>query len=136
MFESCAQLWKLVNRFRSGTIGPADLRHREHLAIALCYAAIMPANAALESFREDLLRLTRSWGHESKYHETITRFWLAVAAHHMRSQGEARCLATAANGFIDRYGDKTLIEKHYSPALLFSAVARSNWVAPDRIAMP
>lgn len=136
MFESCAQLWSVVHAFRSGAIGPAEFRHRHHLAVALCYAAVMPAEAALESFREDLLRTIVRWGHERKYHETITRFWLAVAAHYVRLHGEAQCLAKVANGFIERFGDKTLIERHYSPALLFSDEARSHWIAPDRIALP
>jgi hypothetical protein len=136
VFQSCAQLWRLHRDFRSGTIAPADFRHRRHLAVALCYAAVLPADAALGSFREDLLRMIKPWGHERKYHETITRFWLAVAAHHLRAYGEERCLATIANAFVERFGDKTLIERHYSPALLFSDEARSSWVEPDRIAMP
>jgi hypothetical protein len=136
MFESCTQLWSLVHAFRTGAMGLAGFRHRHHLAVALCYAAIMPAEAALESFRKDLLRMLGRWGHEPKYHETITRFWLAVATHYLRSHSETPCLATTANAFIERFGDKTLIEQHYSPALLFSDEARSHWIAPDRIAVP
>jgi hypothetical protein len=136
MFESCTQLWRLVHAFRSGFIGPADFGHRRHLAVALCYAAVMPEDAALASFREDLLRMIRRWGHERKYHETITRFWLAVAAHYLRTQPETQCLATTANGFVERFADKTLIECHYSPALLFSDEARASWITPDRLAVP
>jgi hypothetical protein len=136
VFQSCTQLWRLYHDFRSGAISPADFRHRHHLAIALCYAAILPADAALASFREDLLRMVKPWGHERKYHETITHFWLAVAAHYLREHGRERCLATTANAFVERFDDKGLIERHYSPALLFSDEARSNWVEPDRIAVP
>ena len=136
MFESCARLWRLYHDFRSGTIAPGDFRHRQHLAVALCYAAVMPSEVAVESFREDLLRMVRPWGHERKYHETITCFWLAVAAHYVQAHGEKRCLKTTANAFVERFGDKTLIERHYSPALLFSDEARSSWIEPDRIAMP
>jgi hypothetical protein len=136
MFESCIQLWRLCHDFRSGTIDPGDFRHHRHLAVALCYAAVMTPEVAVESFREDLLRMVRPWGHERKYHETITRFWLGVAAHYLRARGEKQCLATTANGFLERLGDKGLIERHYSPALLFSDEARSSWVKPDRIAMP
>jgi hypothetical protein len=88
MFESCMQLWRLYHDFRSGAIDPGDFRHHQHLAVALCYASVMPPEVAVECFREDLLRMVRPWGHERKYHETITRFWLAVAAHYLRAQSE------------------------------------------------
>ena len=136
MFESCTRLWALFYAFRAGEIDAAEFRHRQHLAVALCYASLMAPERALEAFRSDLLRLLRGWEHEGKYHETITRFWLGVAGHFVRSLGADRCLAQAANDFISRFGDKSLIERHYSAARLWSPAARNGWVDPDALPVP
>jgi hypothetical protein len=92
----------------------------------------MPLDEAVEAFRADLLRLIQPWGHERKYHETITRFWLSVAAHYLDAEGkDARCTADVANGFVQRFGDKALIYRHYSTEVL--AAAHTQWISPDRL---
>lgn len=136
MYKSCADLWKFFHAFRSGGVDRNDFHHRQHLAVALCYASIMPFSQALDAFRSDLFALIGAWGHERKYHETITHFWLAVAAHYYASRGNDRCLAELANEFVRDFGDKSLIERHYSPVLLWSPAARAEWICPDREAIP
>jgi hypothetical protein len=136
MFDSCADLWTLFYSFRTGTISAGDFHHRHHLAVALCYASLMPLDDALVAFRTDLLRLVRQWGHERKYHETITHFWLAVAAHYVGTQGERRCAASIANDFVEAFGDKSIIERHYTRPVLVSPAARAAWIVPDLMPLP
>jgi hypothetical protein len=122
--------------FHEGTIAPAGFHHRQHLALAVCFASLMPLEDAVDAFRADLLRHVRAWGHEEKYHETITRFWLTVAAHHVKSCGPEPCLAHVASEFVERFDDKTMIERHYSRAVLASAAARAGFVEPDLLPLP
>src|ERR1700730_17544187 len=95
------------------------------------FASCTQLCALFYSFRADLVRLISPWGQERKYHETITRFWLSLAAHYLESQTPGRCLAAVANDFVERFGDKTLVDRHYSRAVLASHEARTGWVAPD-----
>jgi hypothetical protein len=136
MFQSCAQFWTLVERFRAGSIALADFGHRQHLAVACAYASTMSSDRALEAFRTDLLRFISPFGHERKYHESVTRFWLHLARHYVEVYGAGRCTALVANDFVERFADKTLIERHYTPARLWSAAARAAWMEPDLLPLP
>ncbi len=136
MFETCSELWSLFNSFRSGAIELAGFRHRQHLAVALCYAALLPDGEALIAFRDDLLKLIRPLGAEGKYSETITGFWMRVAAHYLADRGHGRCLAQIANEFVEQFADKGLISRHYSSAVLADPKARLQWIEPDVLPVP
>ena len=123
MFDSCSEVWGLMVAFRSGR-HLAEFRHRHHLALALCYASLYPEGADVETFRDDLLRHLAPLGHQRKYHETITRFWFDLARHFLDVEGSGRCMCDVANAFIDRFADKTMIERHYDREVLYSEAAR------------
>jgi len=129
--QSCRQLWASFHAFRSGNVDLAGFRHRQHLEIALCYAASMPLALAHAAFRADLLNALRPLGLMGKYSDTITYFWLSVAAHCLAQRSDDECLARVADEFTARFGDKRLIERHYSPALLAADEARARWIEPD-----
>ncbi|MBC5824683.1 MAG: hypothetical protein GIW99_03795 [Candidatus Eremiobacteraeota bacterium] len=112
MFKSCGQLWSFFHSFRSGKVDLEAFRHRQHLSVALCYAAVLPVGEAVSAFREDLLSNLCPLGLESKYSETITRFWIELAAHYLAQHGAERCLADVANAFAERFGDKGAIAQH------------------------
>jgi len=70
-----------------------------------------------------------------KYNATMTRAWTEIVGHHV----EADPAVTDFGQFADRHPtllDKRLLSRHYSSALLASATARREWVAPDLAPFP
>ncbi|HTW04660.1 MAG TPA: hypothetical protein VMF87_30480, partial [Streptosporangiaceae bacterium] len=73
-------------------------------------------------------------GQPAKFHQTITRSWVQCVAVHRE-----RWPAASFEEFLDRNPqllDSGLLGHFYSPGLLASGPARSQWVAPDLHALP
>lgn len=119
--------------------------HRQH--VQLTWLAVrrhgMPAAIGLVS--DGIRRTARYAGAPQKYHETISRAWVELVAHHAIGHpgrpaddpagGEAAGFAA----FADRNPvllDKRLLVRFYRPATLASSEARTGWVEPDRAPFP
>jgi len=89
--------------------------------------------------RAGILRLNQAHGVPTTptrgYHETITRFYMQVVAHHVRIE-PAGDWAYRANRLYQRLGARDLPLRHYSQARLGSVEARAGWVEPDLVPMP
>ena len=90
--------------------------------------------------RDGILRLNQAHGVPTTptrgYHETITRFYMHVVAHHLRVEPAGDDWADRANRLYRRLGARDLPLRHYSEARLKSAEARARWVEPDLRPMP
>ena len=63
--------------FEAGAYAPADFSHRAHVRLAYVYLAESDVDLALERFRAALVGFLSHHGiPATKYHETLTRFWL------------------------------------------------------------
>ena len=129
-------------------------RHRQHIHLA--YLAVRrhgTAEAAVRigSWIRQLAAYERA---PQKYNATVTRAWTEIVGHHVAADlagprtappatprpqpGQAppgrtsRTLPPAHPVLLD----KRLLTRHYSPAVLASAPARTGWVEPDRIPFP
>jgi len=117
--------------------------HRQH--VQLTWLAVrrygMPAAIGLVS--DGIRRTARYAGAPQKYHETISRAWVELVAHH--AIGHPGGAAGAGGGEADFGGfaarhplllDKRLLARFYHPATLASPAARTGWVEPDRAPFP
>ena len=126
---------ELVAAFESATITPTQFPHAAHLAVALSYLAEMPLREATARMRASLLRFTAH--HKvNVYHETLTTFWMRLLAHATAAEYANMPLWRRINWIVARWGTSAAIEAHYSPELIQSAVARTQWIAPDRLPIP
>jgi hypothetical protein len=132
-------------------------RHRQHIHLA--YLAVRrhgTAEAAVRigSWIRQLAAYERA---PQKYNATVTRAWTEIVGHHVAADlagrdSAGRGIASGAPGpagagaggadfedFAARHPallDKRLLTRHYSPAVLASAPARTGWVEPDRTPFP
>jgi len=123
---------QIVRAFEDATIDPGGFNHEAHILVGWRYLQDHNLLDAITRFTGAIRRLTRKLGVSSKYHETITWFYLIKIAE--------RCNGTPAAdwpAFRDANPDlfawqPSLIEQYYSSSLLSSETARRTFVFPDR----
>jgi hypothetical protein len=120
----------------SGAVRPGDFDHRAHLRLAYVHFAAFGPETGATAFKESLFAYLARHGIDcSKYHETVTRAWLLAVWHFMRKAG-----ATASSqDFLDKSQvllDSRVMLTHYSKDLLFSDLARRQFVEPDLDPIP
>ena len=122
--------------FEAGAFAPADFSHRAHVRLAYVYLAESDVSMALERMRAALLTfLSHHDIPASKYHATLTRAWILAVDHFMHRSP----VATSADDFIDRNPpllDSKIMLTHYSADLLFSDLARTQFVEPNLDPIP
>jgi hypothetical protein len=75
----------LVHHFEAATLPMADFHHREHLMVALWYAANYEPDEALSRVRAGLLRLLAVNGKSAAaYREDVTALWMQRAHEYLR----------------------------------------------------
>lgn len=121
-----------VEAFESGTLDAEAFDHRAHVFIAWkLLEENSPARAATR-FLSALKRLTAALGIESKYHETISCFYMTLIAERRAGQAEAGW-ANFADSNPDLLGPSVvLLEQHYTPERLWSDLARRQFLLPDK----
>lgn len=108
--------------------------HREHLELAwtcLDRYDIATAHAAVTAA---VRHIAAHHGMPDRYHETITRSWVHVVALH-----RALDPADSFDAFMAAHPvllTKDLLDRHYSPPVLHSELARAHWAEPDLHAFP
>ncbi len=108
--------------------------HRQHVELAWRYLAMHGADLAPDTVAGAIRQVAAAHGHESRFHDTITRSWVQCVAVH-RERWPAGTFAE----FLDRNPqllDPGLLGHFYSPGLLGSPEAREHWVTPDRCELP
>ncbi|HEY7031460.1 MAG TPA: hypothetical protein VH482_09050 [Thermomicrobiales bacterium] len=115
--------------------GPVRFGHREHLRLAwLCLSRDGEARGGARTIAA-IRRVAAAHGASEKYHETITRFWLRLVAHHLASDPAA----VSFDDFLShspRLLDVGLMRRHYRPETLAGERARREWVEPDLAPLP
>ena len=118
-----------IEAFERCDVDPDAFDHEAHVAIAWTYLDCFDEAEATDRFVRALRALTEHLGVPDKYHDTITRFYLAVIA-------ERRRRSTAADWDAFRTMnpdllDPALLGRHYSRDRLASDAARQGYVPPD-----
>ena len=121
------EILTLVDRLERCLIPPAEFRHQQHLTVAVTYLYGAEPEAALNKMRASLLRFVEYHG-GTRYHETITRFWMLKAEKHLDRN---ICLHQSVELVLAALANKDLIYQYYSRERLNSAEAKKGWVEPD-----
>ena len=125
----------VVARFLAGTATATEWDHPAHLrAFAHLLEVEGSAAAAYERMRSLILahnaRVSPN-GEHGRYHETITRYYVAAVATALADEAESGRPA------LDRPEvDREAPLRHWSRDLLLSEEARSTWVPPDLLPLP
>jgi hypothetical protein len=122
---------EFLHAFFSLTLPHSAFRHRDHLRLAWLVARRHGAQAAPGIVSAGIRRYAGAHGHAPAYHETLTRFWTGVAAHHAGADDFDQLLADHPMLL-----DRGLPLRHWSREALFSAGARADWRAPDVLPLP
>ena len=134
-FASVTEIERLVTAFENGTLPRPEWTHRAHLTVATWRLAKHPVATATPLIRNGILKLNAALGIVSNadngYHETLTRFYIGLITHHLRTVGENTSLVDAVNALLAQRGHPGLPEAYYRPEHLMSREARARWVEPD-----
>ncbi|MFN7938482.1 MAG: GNAT family N-acetyltransferase [Bryobacteraceae bacterium] len=133
---SDAALTAYREEFERCAIPGEEWTHAAHLAVGGAYLLQLPVEDALNAVRASIQRyaLHRS-GSLSKYHETLTRFWMYVSQAYINELGLAG--ADGVRALIGAYGRRSdLFREYYGYDVANSDRARSGWEAPDLKALP
>jgi hypothetical protein len=135
-FESWEQIATLVAQFESGELPADKFTHREHLTVAFWYLSTLDEIQATERIRAGIIHLNSHHGTPNTdtrgYHETLTRFWIAIVRKFLIEAGSGHLPLDTANRLIERYSAKRLLwREYYSFDLLKSVESRRNWIPPD-----
>ncbi len=123
---------RIVQAFENATIEPGEFNHETHILVGWRYLQDDSLLDAITRFRAAIVRLTRKLGASSKYHETITWFYLIKIAE--RCSGAAAVdwpAFKAANPDLFAW-NPSLIQEYYSESLLSSEISRRMFVFPDK----
>jgi len=116
--------------------GPAgEFQHRQHIHLAFWAVRRFGMPEAATRVCDMIRHIAAYQRAPQKYHETVSRAWMELVAHHMTT--DPSC--TDFDGFTARYPallDKRLLSKHYRSATLASGPARQGWVEPDLVPFP
>jgi hypothetical protein len=114
----------------NGTLPLDSFRHGDHLRLAWLKLHAFPFPEALAEIRRTIRSFASHHGKAAIYHETITTAWAALLASH-REPTFAEFL-----GANEHLLNKALLERYWSPQILYSSAAKETWVPPDRAALP
>ncbi len=143
---------RVVKRFLSCTLPKQEWTHEAHLRVGLWHLLHYSPSESMARLRQSIKRYNIACGIENTdsqgYHETITRFYVLLIAHFIKTNIQlVNKIATAplsnettnvdllADELINCYGNKSLIFKYYSRDRLMSKAARLEWVEPDLISI-
>lgn len=131
---------RLLQEFIARTLPKAAWTHEAHLRVGLWHALRYADEVAIDLLRERIRRYNEATGvantDSTGYHETITRFYVAMIRHFLNSVDASRLVDELAEELIARFGERELPLKYYSRERLFSVEARMGWVEPDLEGLP
>ncbi len=125
-----------IEKFEKGTIDPELFNHEAHVFVAWSYLQQCELKESIQRFCAALRHLTIKLGIESKYHETMSWFFMTLIAERQSEPG-----SNDWQTFKRRNSDllatgPSIIRDYYSDERLGSAIARTQFVMPDRLPLP
>ena len=121
-----------VEAFEAGDIDAEQFDHEAHVYAAWLFLDAYPIGEAGERFVSALKRLTVKLGVPDKYHDTITRFYLAIIAERRDASPERNWTDFKASNDDLFSGPGNVLSRYYTKERLGSDAARQAFVLPDR----
>lgn len=131
--ETDEDVEQVARGFEACETSKDDFRHQDHLTVAVWYLQTMSIPAATDRMRASLFRFLDHYQIDRrKYHETLTVFWMEMVAKILASLAGGGSLGEQCRQVEKILCNKDLVLEFYSPELLWSDVARSSFVPPDK----
>ena len=136
LYRTHAEVVELVYKFETCTLPRQLWNHPAHLTIAIWYLSQYPEPKATAQIRAGIQRYNQVQGIQTStkggYHETLTRFWIAIAQGFLTAADPNTSILERVNTFIGKYGVRQqLFLDYYSHERIVSREARQVWVEPD-----
>ena len=119
--------------FESATLDPEAFDHQAHVFVAWRLLEQGDLPEATQRFTSALKRLTRRYGIEGKYHETISCFYMALIAERraLQDQEDWPSFSRGNPDLLMKSGE--LLKSYYSTERLQSPLSRRQFLLPDRV---
>ena len=120
-------------RFEAGSWLVPEWTHSAHVAMAVAHLRRYPDGTLgrVRAIRHYNDKQGTPNTESSGYHETLTRFWLAIVADFPR-RGSFASEFEAATAAVARYGgERGLHSAYFSFDVVRSRQARAEWIPPD-----
>ena len=121
-----------IAEFEAAEVDVEAFTHESHVYLAWRYLAETTLPDTLKRYSAALKRLTKKLGVESKYHETITWFFVFAIAERCNEQTAGNWAAFKSANPDLVANAKTLLNRHYSRERLATPEACRQFVLPDR----
>lgn len=118
-----------IEQFESGQVDADHFDHEAHVYVAWLFVTSFELPDAIARFDSGLRRLTAALGVPAKYHATITWFFLLLIAERSRENERWRAFKSRNTDLVS--DSKATLSRYYSETLLFSDIARRQFVLPD-----
>jgi len=122
-----------IEAFEDTAVDPDRFDHEAHIHIGWSYLQLYELEEALYRFSAALRRLTKRLGIETKYHETITWFFMILIAER-RSTSASNDWQVFKQRNADLFARRpSIVSNYYSDERLGTSLARTQFVLPDRV---
>lgn len=130
-YQSSLSDAEFMQQFEQQTLDPAEFNHKGHLRIAWLYLQTEELDAAIDKVCGGIKRYAESLGATDKFHHTLTEAIVRLMA--LKKQDSTE---TGFEGFLSAHPElvndlPALLANYYSEAVLKSATAKQEYVAPD-----
>ena len=116
--------------------GPGgEFRHRQHVNLAFLAVRRYGMPEATGKVCGWIRRVAAYERAPQKYHNTVSRAWVELVAHHVAADPECADFEVFA-GRNCALLDKRLLSRHYRSSTLAAGSARQGWVEPDLLPFP
>ena len=122
-----SEILTMVDRFERCLLAPTEFHHRDHLAVAVTYLYQSDFDTALARMVSSLRRFVTHHG-GTRYHQTVTHFWMIQAEKHLDRN---LCLRDSVERVIRALPNKDVVYEYYSKERLASPEAKAIWIEPD-----
>jgi hypothetical protein len=124
---------ELLSGFETASLGDRPFGHREHVRVAWLFVRKYGVPEALSRFSDALKGFAQAKGVPQLYHETITWAYLLLIHERMARRPLDNWTEFAGDNPDLLAWKPSLLDRYYTPELLWSEVARGSFVMPDRV---
>lgn len=126
---------EFLRAFFAADLANSDFHHRDHLRLAWLLVRSDGLAEAEVRVSRGIQHFAAVHGHASRYHDTMTRFWVRLVAHAVAARKDIDDF----DAFLAAYPmllNSGLPFKHWSRATMLGPDARAEWREPDLAPLP
>ena len=126
---------QFLEAFQNGTLPAAEFKHQGHLRLSWLILRRYGFGEGSRIVSDGIKKFATSRGALSKYHETLTQFWLRLIFHTVETKPNISDFSEFLNEFPFLL-NKDLPLRHWRADTLQSEAPRITWVRPDLTPLP